>query len=144
MTQTIYYVVLSVSILALLFAIYTIAFPTQQTSTTNPTQTSTYDPITTGTTNQGDVEITLQPQKGEKLTISMSANTHSIDLSKYNLAELVTLNDLQKPIQSPTLSGHHAQGQLVFEKPETPTLTVKIKGIPQQQERVYTWTTASK
>ncbi len=101
--------------------------------------------ISTGSTDEGDVSIDLTPQKIEqgKLYVSLAANTHTVDLSGFNLKQIISLSfddKVIKPREAPTLSGHHANGMLVFNvgKPLT-SFTITIEGIPQQQKRVYQW-----
>ena len=101
--------------------------------------------INTGTTDEGEVSIALKPNKVNegKLVVSISANTHSVDLTPFDLKELTTLefDDKKiKPLSAPKLSGHHASGELVFEVgKEITAFTIKIKGIPKVEERVFEW-----
>ncbi|MEK6858246.1 MAG: hypothetical protein AABX39_06690 [Nanoarchaeota archaeon] len=101
--------------------------------------------INTGTTDEGEVSIALKPNKVDegKLTVSISANTHSVDLTPFDLKELTTLEfegKQIKPSSAPKLSGHHASGELVFEVgKELTAFTIKIKGIPKVAERVFEW-----
>jgi hypothetical protein len=103
-----------------------------------------YETIATGTTESGDVEIALTPQWREgKLYINLAANTHSVDLSQFNLQQQTTLkyNDKQlKPSQAPLLSGHHSNNIIIFDMPEQPkTFTIVMNGVPAVPERVYIW-----
>jgi len=118
----------------------TVSTPAVQTSS----QKSVSITKTTGTTEQGDVEITLTPayQNGQ-LVFSLSANTHSIDLSQFDLKKLTLLTVSDKeftPVSSSVLQGHHSSGNIVFsldQKPEK--FSVMIQGIPQLQTRTYVW-----
>ncbi|MBI2139303.1 hypothetical protein HYU14_00140 [Candidatus Woesearchaeota archaeon] len=101
--------------------------------------------ITTGTTGQGDVEIGLTPQgiaRG-KLRVQMSVNTHTVDLSQFDLKKLTVLEHggrLIAPEDTPDLSGHHASGTLSFPiEGEATSFKITIKGIPLPQERVFSW-----
>lgn len=104
-----------------------------------------YRAVLTGTTEQGDVEITLTPQKVTNglLQVQISANTHTVDLSTFDLNKLTVLeHDGQKipPKESPTLSGHHVSGTLTFPfEGKASSFKITIKGIPQSQERVFSW-----
>ena len=77
--------------------------------------------------------------------LHVKMNTHSIDLSKYDLAKISTLDDGDGPepaIEAVTISDdqHHAESVLVFKRPgkaSTATLTVRdIAGVP---ERTLRW-----
>lgn len=106
---------------------------------------SQFQPILTGTTEQGDVSIELTPinMDNKRLEVTIAANTHSIDLSQFNLEELTTLEyngKAIKPSSFPSLSGHHSSGILVFDTDNKVTsFTIKIKGIPKIQERTFEW-----
>ncbi len=108
------------------------------------TQDQQYKTITTGTTESGDVEIALTPQWREgKLYINLAANTHSVDLSQFDLQKLTTLSYNKKDIKpAPVakLSGHHSNNMLVFDMIEQPrTFAVIIRNIPAMPERVFAW-----
>lgn len=107
-------------------------------------QDQQYRTITTGTTESGDVEIALTPQWREgKLYINMAVNTHSVDLSQFDLRQITTLKYDNKEIKSakaPSLSGHHSNSMLVFDVAEQPnTFTVVMRNIPVMSERVFQW-----
>ena len=77
--------------------------------------------------------------------LHVKMNTHSVNLSKYDLAKLSTLDGGAGPepaIESVTISDdqHHAESVLVFKRPEkaaTATLIVRdIGGVP---ERTLRW-----
>lgn len=99
--------------------------------------------IITGTTESGDVAISLQPREisGGKINFFIEVNTHSVDLSKFDLKELATLEYEGKsinPSSAPALSGHHASGILVFDA-EAKEFRVVVRGIPKVEERVFSW-----
>src|SRR3989344_4728753 len=78
-----------------------------------------YKTIATGSTDAGDVAIELTPLgiRGGVLSVQFSANTHSVDLSQFDLTKIVTLEtNGQKiaPSSAPTLQGHHASGIMEF------------------------------
>ena len=103
-----------------------------------------YKTITRGTTESGDVEIVLTPEwRKRKLYINLAANTHSVDLSQFDLQQQTTLsynNKEIKPTQAPRLSGHHSNGILIFDMPEQQkAFTIIIKSISAVPERVYAW-----
>ncbi len=99
----------------------------------------------TGTTETGDVSIALTPQRiaGNILAVAMKVDTHSVDLSPFDLTRTTILTAAGKtyrPIGTPKLTGHHASGTLLFKIKKIPEqMTIKIQGIPMQQQRVYQW-----
>jgi len=101
----------------------------------------------TGTTNPGDVEITLTPYIGGKEVIIAAAfNTHSVDLSAFDIRQAAVLQ-YQTKVYSPTsaspLQGHHGSGEIIFKTDllikEDKEFTVTLTGIPLIQERKYSW-----
>ncbi len=106
----------------------------------------TYNLISTGSTNSGDVSIDLTPQEatGGKMEVDLAVNTHSVDLSSFDLTKITTLEFSEKkinPFSAPSLGGHHINGKLVFDiGSDTPkSFTIKITGIPKVNERVFEW-----
>ena len=104
-----------------------------------------YKSIDSGSTNDGDVSIELTPIGFEngKLSVSLSVNTHSVSLEKFDLKEITELQyegKTVKPISAPKLAGHHNSGTLVFDAGSEPkSFKIIIKGIPKVQERVFEW-----
>jgi len=102
----------------------------------------------TGTTQMDDVLIEITPISliDEKFEFYIAANTHSVDLSQFNLMEIVTLNidgKSLKPISAPQLTGHHAFGTIIFEVESNPnSYSIIIEGIPDIQTRDFTWNEA--
>ncbi len=107
--------------------------------------TPSFKSIDSGSTNNGEVSVELTPigMKDEKLAVKISVNTHSVDLSQFDLKQLTTLRyneKTAKPVSAPILSGHHSDGLLAFEVDEWVTeFTIKIKDIPKIEERIFTW-----
>ena len=108
-------------------------------------QPSGFKMITSGDTETGNVQIDLAPagfQNGQ-LKVDIAVNTHSVDLSKYDLKKITTLEyDGKKtaPISAPQLSGHHTSGTLIFNVGnEMNAFKIKISGIPSIEERVFEW-----
>lgn len=107
--------------------------------------TDAFDPILSGTTSPGDVAIELKPLefKDGTLRVSFSANTHSVDLSQFNLAKIVTLEYNNKeivPTSAPQLGGHHVSGVLVFPiEEDISDFTITIKDIPKKEARTFSW-----
>ena len=152
------YGILVVAVAALGFSVWSLGSEFFQNPATQPTTTSTaptsstqsltqsfLEPITTGSTDQGDVAIELTPSKIDNglLEVALAANTHSVDLSQFDLQKTITLEyDGQKiaPTSVPVLQGHHASGRLNFNLgTNTKTFTIRIIGIPQVQERLFIW-----
>ncbi|PIN80208.1 hypothetical protein COV11_04450 [Candidatus Woesearchaeota archaeon CG10_big_fil_rev_8_21_14_0_10_30_7] len=101
--------------------------------------------ISTGSTDSGDVEIELTPKevKNGKFEITLAVNTHSVDLSQFDLEKITSLEFEGKtlnPVSASKLSGHHSSGKLIFEINEELTdFKIKIKGIPKVEERLFEW-----
>ncbi len=100
--------------------------------------------ISTGSTDEGDVAVDLTPVeiKDGKLRVSIAANTHSVDLTQFDLKKLAVLEYNGKtasPSSADSLSGHHANGELVFDTGDVKEFTIRIKGIPKTEERVFAW-----
>lgn len=99
--------------------------------------------ISTGSTNAGDVQIDISVEgiSEGKLRLNIAANTHSVDLSQFDLKQITTLEyggNSAKPVEAPVLSGHHSSGTLVFEAPGgLDSAVVRIKGIPKVEERLF-------
>lgn len=108
-------------------------------------QATQLSPILTGTTENGDVAIELVPKGFEEgiLTVDISANTHSVDLSQFDLTKITTLKyggKTAKPINAPQLSGHHVSGQMQFKLDKEPQeFEITIRGIPNVEERTFNW-----
>ena len=104
-----------------------------------------FQTIATGSTQTGDVliELTLISMPDGKLQFEMAANTHSVDLSQYNMVELTTLEydgKAIKPVSAPELSGHHTSGNIIFDAgSDLKDFKVIVKGIPNVDERVFEW-----
>ncbi len=104
-----------------------------------------FQTISSGSTDSGDVSIELTPKGVEvgKLKVGIAVNTHSVDLSSFDLKKITTLDYGGKslnPVSAPALGGHHVNGDLVFatEKDIT-SFVIKIKGIPKVEERIFSW-----
>jgi|SRR3989338_6414745 len=101
--------------------------------------------VSTGSTQTGDVLIELTPKYigSNKLAVDFSANTHSVDLTPFDLMMITALEhngNVLKPESAPSLSGHHGSGTLVFDTgKELKTFKITIKGIPAVEERVFEW-----
>ena len=103
-----------------------------------------FQPKSSGSTNNNDVEIILTPKQANGiLEVIINANTHSVDLSQFDLNEITLLeydgNEI-KPSSAPKLSGHHVSGSLIFNiDKQINNFVIKIKGIPLDSERVFSW-----
>ncbi|MBI4150527.1 hypothetical protein HY492_00200 [Candidatus Woesearchaeota archaeon] len=112
---------------------------------TAPSSSSGFAAIDSGTTDTGDVSIALTPLgvKDGLLQVSIAANTHSVDLAPFDLAQMTTLTadgqDYQ-PVSAPSLSGHHTSGTLAFALETMPkSFTITIVGIPAVETRTFAW-----
>jgi hypothetical protein len=121
--------------------------PSQPTPLNNPQQasTSSFNSIITGTTDDGDVAIELHPIEitENKLIFEISVNTHSVDLSQFDLKKIITLDyngKTTRPVSAPQLGGHHVFDSLIFTVDETPSsFTVTIESVPKIEKRVFEW-----
>lgn len=119
--------------------------PADLADSNNKLTGSSFKTISSGSTDSGDVSIELTPQNIEnrKLNVEIAANTHSVDLSQFDLKKITTLEHngkIIKPISAPVLNGHHSSGMVVFDvEEEINSFTIKIKGIPKIEERIFKW-----
>ena len=101
--------------------------------------------VSTGSADSGDVLMDLTPKGMEngKFAVDISVNTHSVDLSQFDLMQITTLDyegKAIKPASAPKLSGHHSSGELIFDTgSEIKNFKITIKGIPAVEERVFEW-----
>ena len=106
---------------------------------------SGFETISTGSTQSEDVLIELTPHgvENDKLNVDFSANTHSVDLSQFDLMQITTLEyngNVLKPTSTPSLSGHHDSGTLIFDTgKELKSFKIVIKDIPDIKERIFEW-----
>jgi len=101
--------------------------------------------ISTGSTEMGDVLIELTPKfvSNQNMVMNINANTHSVDLSQFDLVKITTLEydgKIIKPTSVLNLGGHHSSGEIAFKvEKEIKSFKVKIKGIPNIEERIFEW-----
>lgn len=112
--------------------------------TGNSVNVSVFQTISSGTTETGDVSIELTPSKNDEIIeVNMAVNTHSVDLNKFDLKQIITMEydgKLIKPVSAPRLTGHHASGKLIFNAGKNINrFKIMIKGIPQINERIFEW-----
>lgn len=104
-----------------------------------------YETKSTGSLQNGDVLIEMTPFgiKNGKFEVQIVVNTHSEDLSQFDLMQITTLtyeNKNIKPLSAPALNGHHSSGTLVFDtKKEINNFKITINNIPDMEERVFEW-----
>jgi hypothetical protein len=107
--------------------------------------TTEFSKKSTGSVDEGDVLMELHPQPVQKgrLIVKVAVNTHSVDLSQFDLKKITVLEHegkIFKPVEAYKLGGHHSYGKIVFDTGEAINrFKIKIKGIPLVQERVYEW-----
>ena len=114
------------------------------TGTTNFVYTNTNSKYETKSSSS-TVSVDLTPVKfeGGKFYIEMAVNTHSVDLSQFDLQKIVTLvyngNNIN-PVTAFSLSGHHNSGTLVFDLSEEPkSFEIIITDLPDIKERSLKW-----
>ncbi|MEK6892531.1 MAG: hypothetical protein AABX25_05070 [Nanoarchaeota archaeon] len=106
---------------------------------------SGFQMITSGSTDPGGAQIDLIPKGVEngQLKVDFAINTHSVDLSQYDLTKIITLEFNGKkinPISAPKLQGHHNSGTIVFDVGQNLTrFKITIVEIPNVQERIFEW-----
>lgn len=106
--------------------------------------TAEIETITTGSADDG-VEIAIKPMgfSDGKMSFSVTANTHSIDLSGYDMHEATDLEYEEKtikPVSFPRFTGHHSSGTVAFEtKEDLKDFKIIISSIPNIDNRVFEW-----
>ena len=139
------YGVLVLVVIGLVYAFMGFSGANTIKTTSQKTDAPGFELKSSGTTSSGDVSIDLTPIEvgNDNLKVKISANTHSVDLSQFDLKEITTLEyngKVIKPVSAPALSGHHNDGELVFNtKEKVDSFTIKIRGIPSVEERVFKW-----
>ena len=104
-----------------------------------------YNTISTGTTDSGDVSVDLTPRGvvNGQFQVDFEINTHSVELSQYDLAKITALEYNGKkinPMNAPKLEGHHSSGTLTFNfEEDLNNFKITMKGIPNVEERVFEW-----
>ncbi len=95
-------------------------------NTNNKEKTPSFRTFAFQSIGDGAVTISLSPRSynNGELLVDMSVDTHSVDLSQFNIVEIVTLEynkNLIKPISAPNLQGHHTSGTVIFQIDISPT-----------------------
>lgn len=97
-------------------------------------------------TSSGEVSVDLTPTTFENglLYITISVDTHTINnLNTYNLTENVELlykGKTYKPVNAPSLQGHHSVGELVFKLEEEPKeFTIIMYQLHDIETREFVW-----
>jgi hypothetical protein len=104
-----------------------------------------FEEKTTGSMSSGDAVLELTPAIVSKnsLIVKFRFNTHSVSMNSMDLKEMTTLEyngKVLKPVKASRVGGHHTTGSIVFETGEdVGSFTIKIKGIPNIEERIYEW-----
>ena len=104
-----------------------------------------YETKSTGSLEMGDVVVELAPVgiKNGKFEVQVTANTHSVDLSQFDLMQATTLayeNKNVKPLSAPKLNGHHSSGTIIFDiKEEINNFKITINEIPNIPDRIFEW-----
>lgn len=92
----------------------------------------------------GLVTLEARPEwRDGSMLVSLSANTHSVDLSTLDLTESVRLlvGGLEyAPGAAGSLSGHHAKATLTFDIAVRPdTFKLRIRNVPDVPQRILEW-----
>ena len=101
--------------------------------------------VSTGSMDADGVVVDIQPLefKDEKLTVRFKANTHTGNLTDYDLGELTALHfdgRTLKPSSAERLSGHHSAAIVEFEIGSMPeAFSITVAGIGNVKERVFEW-----
>jgi len=138
------YGVLAVVFGIVIYTIYTLTSGPAIPATGQNTD-SGFQMITSGNIETGNVQIDLTPAGFEngQLKVNFAINTHSVDLSRYDLTKITVLEYSGKkimPLSAPELQGHHTSGTMVFNVGENiKKFKIIISGIPNVQERVFEW-----
>lgn len=96
-------------------------------------------------TSQGAVTIEVTPlgYEGGIFTIRHALNTHTIDMSGFDLQKQVTVvfkGERYQSINKPQLSGHHNTVELQFRLASKPdSFEILISDIPDVKERRLSW-----
>ena len=104
-----------------------------------------YETKSSGSLQTGDVLIEMTPVgiKNGKFEVQIVVNTHSEDLSQFDLMQITTLtyeNKNIKPLSAPALNGHHSSGTIIFDtKKEINNFKIIINSIPNMEKRVFEW-----
>ncbi|MBI2558693.1 hypothetical protein HYW20_05195 [Candidatus Woesearchaeota archaeon] len=140
------YGALAVAVLILFYSIYGLtAEKNEDVPTAGNNPSPGFKMISTGSTDQGSVQIDLTPRgfANSQLQVDFAVNTHSVELGTYALEKITTLEYGGKkisPINAPKLEGHHSSGALAFNVIEKfDKFRIIIKGIPNVEERVFEW-----
>lgn len=119
---------------------------------TNPTQTNEGGSVTILVTHITPDLLRAQGREGDialyQLNLyhvfEVAMDTHSVELSDYDLAQLAVLKDgsgnAHLPVSwTPSGSGHHVSGVLKFENFQTDKLTLTLRNVAEVEERVFSW-----
>lgn len=94
--------------------------------------------------SRGEVTLELLPRwEDSVLVVAVTANTHSVDLSRLRLGEQsrLIIGDAEViPAETGSLAGHHAKTTLIFRLEERPDrFTIEIRDVPDVPVRKLTW-----
>ncbi len=92
----------------------------------------------------GRVSLQVQPRwEGGQLIFALSANTHSVELSGVDLAQVVRLHvggRALAPIRAGALAGHHAHADIAFALAAPPEgFRLEIRDVPDVSVRAFDW-----
>ena len=142
--KIIFYSLLGLSIIIVL-ASYWYTSSSSPVPVNGNSNAAAFQTITSGSTDPGSAQVDLTPESAlnGQLKADFAINTHSVDLSQYDLVKITTLEYGGKkinPVSAPALQGHHTSGTLIFNVDQNLNkFKITITGIPNVQERVFEW-----
>ena len=144
-TDYIVYGLLLVVVFIFIYTIYGFELNSRPNSLQEPTTAAAFKTISSGSTEIGSAQIDLTPKgivNGQFL-VDFAINTHSVDLSQFDLKKITTLQYNGKkilPYSATALAGHHNFGTIVFDIGEDiKSFKITIVGIPNVSERNFEW-----
>ena len=128
-----------------IYTIYTLTSSSVAIPVENKNINAAFATITSGDTETGNAQIDLTPTGFEngQFKFDVKVNTHSVELSQYDLARITTLEyDGKKiyPMSCPKLEGHHSSGIILFNVGQhLSKFKITIVGMPSEEERTFEW-----
>ncbi|MBI3027354.1 hypothetical protein HYY70_04520 [Candidatus Woesearchaeota archaeon] len=144
-SNMIVYTILGVALIIAVYTLLTFVKSGDEPALGSDYFSNKFKSITTGGTENGDISVELTPKGVNNgiLEVAISINTHSAELSQFDLKQIATLEyngKSIKPSSAPQLSGHHASGDLLFKvNDDIEKFVITIIGMPKTEKRVFEW-----